>query len=253
MNTQSDLTDFQIQPIVDIASNRVCGGEVLWRPGGEPMTQDLFEELQENPLLNTEVAIGSFVFALSSLTKFQSDVWLSVNLGTKYLGNGSSFFKSLSRKIPDLDLTRKKAGKRLVIELSECDIATENGLVFIEKLSSDHSLAIDDFGAGNAPLNHMLRVDFDKVKVDRSIVSGCDSDSRKQRFLNWLVGGCHSIGVSLCAEGVETESELAYLRRINVDMGQGYLWSKAISSEKFEDLAVPLQSAAKSLGQLMNT
>lgn len=250
---ETELTDFQIQPIIDLSSNRVCGGEVLWRPGGRPITKDLFEALHEDPSVCLEVALGSFVFALSALSKMQSDVWLSVNLVTRFMGNGQPFFKSLSRKLPDLNHVQQKVGKRLVIELSECDIATENGIGFISSLSEIHSIAIDDFGAGNAPLDHMLRVDFDKIKVDRSIVDGCDYDLKKQRFLNWLVGGCNSIGVMLCAEGVETESELAYLRRISVDMGQGYLWSKAITLEKFEDLAVPLQTAAKSLGQLMQT
>ena len=252
MTIRAGESDFQIQPVIDIPSNRVCGGEVLWRPAGGVITQELFDELQEDPVLNAEVALGSFVFALSHLSKFQSEIWLSVNLSTKYMGNGTSFMRSLSKRLPDLDLLRKKVGKRLVVELSERDIATDHGLMFLENLASIHSLAIDDFGAGDAPLNHMLRVDFDKVKVDRSIVSGCDFDSKKQRFLNWLVGGCHSIGASVCAEGVETESELAYLRRINSDMGQGYLWSKAIPADEFEGLAVPLQSAAKSLGQLAN-
>ena len=249
----AELSDFQIQPILDIASNRVCGGEVLWRPDGQPLTKDLIDELNEDPILNIEVAIGCVVFALTALSRIQSDVWLSVNLNTKYLSNGTSFFKALSKKLPDLDAAQKKVGKRLVIELSECDIATDNGLILLERVSQLHSLAIDDFGAGDAPLSHMLRVDFDKIKIDRSIVSGCDSDQRKQRFLNWLVGGSHSIDVTVCAEGVETESELSYLRRINIDMGQGYLWSKTIPLDEFEELAIPIQVAAKSLGQAIKT
>ena len=245
----SELSDFQIQPILDIASNRVCGGEVLWRPNGQPLTHDLLTDLSEDPILNIDVSIGCFVFALTALSRIQSDVWLSINLNTKYLSNGASFFKALSKRFPDLDAAQKKAGKRLVIELSECDITTESGLILLERLSQTHSLAIDDFGAGHAPLTHMLRVDFDKIKVDKSIVSGCDSDPKKQRFLNWLVGGSHSIDVSVCAEGVETESELSYLRRIDIDMGQGYLWAKSLPLDEFESLAIPIQAAAKTLGQ----
>ena len=48
----AELSDFQIQPILDIASNRVCGGEVLWRPDGQPLTKDLIDELNEDPILN---------------------------------------------------------------------------------------------------------------------------------------------------------------------------------------------------------
>ena len=82
----------------------------------------------------------------------------------------------------------------------------------------------------------MLNLDFSKVKLDRSIVSGVDADCFRQRFVKWLVAGCHAIDVEVIAEGVETESEATFLRRSGVNQGQGWLWSKAMPAGEFEDL-----------------
>lgn len=250
---QTTTKDFEIQPIIDINSNRVCGGEILWRPGGQRLTADLIERLNEDPQLNTEVSKYALILGLNTISKINSEAWISINLPTQFIGDGNYFFKSVSKEIADLDFLMRKAGKRLVIELSENDVATESGLKLINRLSQIHSIAIDDFGAGSAPLSHMLNVNFEKVKIDRSIISGCDSDPKKQRFLSWLLGGCHSIDVSVCAEGIETESELAFLKRIRTDMGQGYLWSRSVPVEDFENMAVPVQSAVRSLGQIIES
>jgi EAL domain-containing protein (putative c-di-GMP-specific phosphodiesterase class I) len=246
-----DTTSFEIQPIIDLNSSRVCGGEILWRPSGSPPSKEDLEELEDDPKLNIDVTKNALILALNTLSRIQSDAWLSINFPTKYIGNGARFFKSVSKELNDFDLLRRKVGKRLVLELSENDTESIRNIELLDQLSETHSIAIDDFGTGTAPLTHMLKVDFDKVKVDRSIISGCDVDSRKQRFLNWLIGGCHSIGVSVCTEGVETTSELSFLKRAGADTGQGYLWSKSIAVEDFENLAVPAQSVAVSLGQVI--
>ena len=248
---EATLSDFEIQPIVDLASNRVCGGEVLWRPGGRGLDAELIRQLTEEPLLNIEVTRSAFLLAMQTLEQIESDAWLSINFPTYFLGNGNFFFKSLARAVPDLEKAKRQAGKRLVIELSEDDLIREEGLNLIDRLGTDHSVAIDDFGSGHAPLLNMVKLNFDKVKIDRSIVSGCDADGKKQRFIKWLVNGCHAIGASVCAEGVETESELAFLKRCQVDEGQGYLWSPSVSVEKFINMAAPVKSNLQSLGQVI--
>ena len=65
------------------------------------------------------------------------------------------------------------------------------------------------------------------------------------------MAGCHAIDVKICAEGIETESELMVYKRFEVDYGQGYLWSKAIDFKDFEKLANPMSTAEYSLGQLI--
>lgn len=93
---------------------------------------------------------------------------------------------------------RHRAGRRLLAKTTEKGIAGHQESAFINKLAQLHSLAVGDFGIGDGPLSHMLKLDFDKVKVDRSVISGSVADSNRQRFLRWLVAGYHAIGLK-CA------------------------------------------------------
>jgi hypothetical protein len=246
------VENFHIQPIVDLATGRVCGGEVLWRPDDRPPEREDLMALEEDPSLNLSVTQDSFVFALNQLDRIQSNIWISVNLSCRFIGSGRMFFRPISRAVPDLDNLRRKVGKRLVVEVTERGMAGHEESSFINELTGLHTIAVDDFGTGDAPLSHMLNLNFSKVKVDRSIISGIDSDSYRQRFVQWLRAGCHAIGVEVCAEGVETESEAALLRRLGVDQAQGWLWSKAIPAEQFETLTVPMESVTQSLGRILN-
>ena len=230
------MESIHIQPIFDLASGRICGGEVLWRPNDDLPTAEEIQALEEDPVLNISVTQDSFVFALRALDRIPANLWLSVNLSCQYIGSGKMFFRPISKQVLDLECLRRRVGRRLVVEVTEAKVAGEHELAFIHELTSLHTIAVDDFGSGDAPLSHMLNLDFSKVKLDRSIVSGVDADCFRQRFVKWLVAGCHAIDVEVIAEGVETESEATFLRRSGVNQGQGWLWSKAMPAGEFEDL-----------------
>ena len=172
---------FHIQPVVDLRSNRICGGELLWRPDGQPPSREAFEALDEDPVLNLQVGQEAFLFALRFLSRSQSHVWLSVNLSCHFIASSRAFFRPISKAVEDLDTLRRKAGKRLVIEVVEKGVAGPRERDFINELSQIHTIAVDDFGVGEAPLSHMLAFNYSKVKLDRSVVSNCDSDLYRQR------------------------------------------------------------------------
>ena len=245
--------NFKIQPIVDIKTNRVCGGEMLYRPDGQNLTPEILDELDNDPFLNLEVTKQAFLLSLNILQRLQSSVWISINISPKYMGDGKGFMRSLSREVEDLDRIRRQIGKRLKIELTEKCVMKPDQLEFLEYLSDKHEIAIDDFGSGIAPLKNMLDLNFSKVKVDQDVIKGIDYSDTKQRFLRWLVSGCHAIDVTVCAEGIETASQLMLCKRLGVDEGQGWLWSKAIDIKEFEVMASPMETAAISLGQILET
>ena len=85
--------------IIDLNSSRVCGGEILWRPSGSPPSKEALEELEDDPKLNVDVTKNALILALNTLSRIQSDAWLSINFPTKYIGNGARFFKSVSKFI----------------------------------------------------------------------------------------------------------------------------------------------------------
>lgn len=231
------MADFHIQPIIDLTTGKVCGGEVLWRPNGAPLTPELITELDEDPVTNAAVTQDSFLFALDVMEQTKGSLWLSINLSCSFLGSGQRLLRRLSKALPDLEAAQRSAGKNLVIEISEKSVSGTNEANFISQLSHHHQIAIDDFGVTDASIGHMMKMPYSKLKLDRSVVSGCDFDVFKQRFIKAILAGCHAIGTEVCAEGIETQSEAAFLKRVGIDHGQGWLWSKAVSREDFLKLA----------------
>ena len=247
VHTNDRLAIFHIQPIIDLRTNLICGGELLWRPDDQVPSREAFEALEEDPALNLHISQQAFLTALQFLGRSKSQVWLSINLSCRFVISSRTFFRPISEAVEDLDALRRQVGKRLVIEVVEKSVAGPSERQFINELSQLHTIAVDDFGVGQAPVSHMLSFNYSKVKLDRSVVSNCDSDLYRQRFLRWVIGGCQAIDVEICAEGIETESEAAYLRRLGIEQGQGWLWSKAVPVDQFRALCNPAGSTAEAI------
>ncbi|MFT7657667.1 MAG: EAL domain-containing protein (putative c-di-GMP-specific phosphodiesterase class I), partial [Cyanobium sp.] len=92
------MESFHIQPIFDLASGCICGGEVLWRPNNDLPTAEEIQALEEDPVLNISVTQDSFVFALRALDRIPANLWLSVNLSCQYIGSGKMFFRPISKQ-----------------------------------------------------------------------------------------------------------------------------------------------------------
>lgn len=88
------------------------------------------------------------------------------------------------------------------------------------------TLAIDDFGAGNAGLALLAELPVDMVKLDMGLVRGCDTDRRRRVILANVVATCRELGIAIVAEGVETQGEYATLRGMGIDLFQGYLFAR---------------------------
>jgi EAL domain-containing protein (putative c-di-GMP-specific phosphodiesterase class I) len=95
------------------------------------------------------------------------------------------------------------------------------------------SLALDDFGTGSGALQHLASLPVSEIKIDRSFVSGMDSDRRKGAIVRGLIVTGRAMGIDIVAEGVETEGEATLLRSMGAQFAQGFLWSKAIPIAQF--------------------
>ncbi len=86
---------------------------------------------------------------------------------------------------------------------------------------------MDDFGTGYSSLGYLCRFPFDKIKIDRSFVQSMDTNSEQQAIVKAIVTLGAVLGKTITAEGIETEAELACLKAMGCDQGQGFLFSKA--------------------------
>ena len=88
-------------------------------------------------------------------------------------------------------------------------------------------VAIDDFGTGCSSLGYVRRKFVDVIKIDRSLITGLDSDPSQRRIAAALLAVVDAFGLTAVAEGVQTDAEVAALRELGCRYGQGYRWGEA--------------------------
>ena len=116
----------------------------------------------------------------------------------------------------------------LELELTESaimknpEVATE---VLREMKSMGIQMSIDDFGTGYSSLSYLKSFPLSALKIDQSFVRDCMNDSDDAAIVNAIVSMAHSLKLKVIAEGVETEGQLAFLRSLDCDFVQGFLYS----------------------------
>jgi EAL domain-containing protein (putative c-di-GMP-specific phosphodiesterase class I) len=86
------------------------------------------------------------------------------------------------------------------------------------------TIALDDFGTGYSSLGHLRDIPIDKIKIDKSFVAELGRDAESPAIIKALIGLAHALGMTVIAEGIETEAQYEFLRSIGCDAGQGYLF-----------------------------
>ena len=141
------------------------------------------------------------------------------------------------------------APARLVLEVTESvlvepDPETLSNLTALRRAGI--TLALDDFGTGYSALSYLAHFPVDVLKLDRSFLAGLDERPAQVRLVAGIIGLGHSLGMQVVAEGIEDRGQLAQLRDLGVDLGQGYLLEAPMTSVALEArLAAGAPDAAK--------
>ena len=135
--------------------------------------------------------------------------------------------------------------QRLKIELTESALAT-NVDELIEKMfllkAKGIGFSLDDFGTGYSSLAYLKRLPIDQLKIDKSFVRDVFTDSNDVAIVKTVVALAETLGLGIIAEGVETAEQRDFLAHIGCHVYQGYLFSRPLPLEDFEQL--PLVSSA---------
>ncbi len=215
-----------VQPIVDIRTGKAHAYEALARFGqprqdGSPLHWfALAEELGQRPALERACVRGG----LELLAARPPGTSLSLNLSAPVLleADTMDMLERAGDSLPD-DL----AG--LIIEITEETLVHSDMdlLNAIEPLRARGArLAVDDMGAGYSGLRQITTVLPSYLKLDRSLVSGIDTDNDRAALVRALAGYSKQVGSLLVAEGVETDAELQAIRRLGVPLVQGFYLSR---------------------------
>ena len=126
----------------------------------------------------------------------------------------------------DLEITETNAMQNAEASISTLGSLKELGV----------SLSMDDFGTGYSSLNYLKRFPIDRIKIDQSFVRDVTQDSDAAAIVAAVIAMAHSLQISVVAEGVETDEQLAILRQSACDEMQGYLFSPPVGEREFEEL-----------------
>jgi len=95
-------------------------------------------------------------------------------------------------------------------------------------------LAVDDFGTGYSSLSYLNKFDLDYIKIDQSFVRDMPSEPRSRTIAETIIVMAHKLGLQVIAEGVETESQRAWLRDCGCDYAQGFLFAEAVPASRLQ-------------------
>ncbi len=124
---------------------------------------------------------------------------------------------------------------RLTLELTESALVedAEHNLGALRELQDlGVRFAIDDFGTGYSSLSYLRRLPAGMVKLDGSFVEGIGRHDEDEVLLSGVIGIAHGLGLSVCAEGIETARQAARLRKLGCDLAQGYYFSGPLVAEE---------------------
>jgi len=231
------------QPEIDLASGRILGAEALLRwlhpDRGEILPSEFIEIAEDTGLI---VRIGRWVLEEAV---HQARTWVdrldvverlvvSVNLSPRQLTS------------PDLVGTVDRVLRRydwppgdLVLEVTESVLVddAEAALAILDQLKAlGVRLAIDDFGTGFSSLSYLHRFPVDIVKIDRSFVTPLGAQGDGSPIADAVMHMARALGLTTCAEGVENHHQLAGLRHLGCEWGQGFHFAQPLPSEEFADL-----------------
>jgi diguanylate cyclase (GGDEF)-like protein len=250
---ERDQLALHFQPILSLSDDRVVGVEALVRWNhpyrGMVAPDDFIPVAEETGLV---VPIGAWVleaaceWAARAATGSSHPLRVSVNVSPLQLAQPD--FVEL------VDAVLSKTGldaSLLCLEVTE-SVLVQDAHVAERTLNALRErglrVSIDDFGTGWSSLTYLQQFPVDEIKLDRSYVSKVGDDRTSAAIVGALVGMAHTLGMTVTAEGVETEEQMRFLQAHDCDRVQGYLVARPLPGEQVLELlkgAVPVIPAQR--------
>ncbi|CAA9568747.1 MAG: diguanylate cyclase/phosphodiesterase (GGDEF & EAL domains) with PAS/PAC sensor(s) [uncultured Thermomicrobiales bacterium] len=230
------------QPEVDLDTGLVVGVEALvrWRrpPDRLLLPADFIPLAEDTGLI---LPIGRWVLteacrqgrAWQAHRGLMGPLTISVNLSPRQIRE-PGLVADVERALGDagLDPQRLKleVTERLLVEDEEATVAVLRAL-----RDKGVRVVVDDFGAGYSSLGYLRRLPVDTLKIDRSFVSGLDSGHVDRAIVQAITSLAHTLGMDVTAEGIETAEQLATVRAVGCDRGQGVLFAPPLDPAALDE------------------
>lgn len=234
--------EFEIhyQPILNLETEAVCKAEALirWRHpvNGLLFPGDFLSTMEEEGLMDELgfwIASQATSDAMYWLNNFAEAVQVSINISP------SQFCKSNGKLQEWLDnlVADNIDTKQIIIEITEHSFMENSA--HASKLLEDMrrlgiEIAVDDFGVGYSSFSYLQQLNLDVLKIDKSFVNNLTLNGNGFKLCHAIIGVAHQLGLTVIAEGIETNEQKRMLIKAGCDLGQGYLFSKPIPAIAFE-------------------
>lgn len=229
------------QPKVEVCEKKIIGAEALvrWNRQGE-----IVNPIKFIPTLEKEGKVCALDFYVLEevcrmLKKWQEcgrePVCISSNFSRKHLDD-PNFVKKVTEIVDKYGVGHEY----IEIELTESEEFSDYGAMSMyvdEFRSKGFKTSIDDFGTGYSTLKMLQRTSLDIVKIDRSFIPLSEDYPEKEKalyILRDMVRMTSDLGMKVIAEGVEDSVQLGYLKEMNCDYVQGYVFDKPLPESEFE-------------------
>lgn len=230
------------QPIVDLKSGRIAAAEALVRledPDEGAIPPDAFIPVAEETGLVTE--ISRFVLKEACVTAKlcaerldNPDFAIAVNVSARELGS-QDYARMVGAILSNVGLSPHNLELEVTERAFLRDTAESRSVIeYLRALGV--RLAIDDFGTGQTSIAYLQRYPFEKLKLDRSYVSGATAAGNARALASAVLALARELNLRVVGEGVETEEEAIWLRHKGCDFGQGYFFSRPLPRADFLEL-----------------
>jgi predicted signal transduction protein with EAL and GGDEF domain len=233
---QPKLDQFSVvyQPIVDLHTGRIRGLEALLRwmhPELGAVSPADFVPLAEHGGSISILGWHVLETALADLGRWQREhpadrLAVGVNVSVLQLDD-PGFAERVLATVDAAGVARDQ----LVVELTEQALARdfETAVAVVAELRRGGvSVAVDDYGTGYSSLRYLHRFDADVVKIDRSFIANLGGSEHTQKIVRSVVDMAASLDLQCIAEGIETVEQLALVRDLGCELGQGFLFARPL-------------------------
>ena len=233
--------DLYFQPIVNLRGRRIAGFEALARwnhPEYGPIPPDQFIPVAEDTDLIIPLgrwALNEAAAQLAEWSKINDDLFVAVNISPRQFTD-----HDLVADVRSAIETHQVKPANMHLEITETFVV-ENpelaSMVLDELRAMGLHIAIDDFGAGYTSLGHLHTMPYDCLKIDRSFVNDMENKRGNRIIVQSMTELAHKIGMTVVAEGVETDAQRVLAEAFGCDLAQGYLLGRPQGAEQAMALA----------------
>ncbi len=230
--------ELHYQPKISISSNEIIAAEALGRWTSETrgiVSPNIFIKVLEQNGMIDEYTYWAIETALVQARKWSSgsrQIRVAVNVSPQTLMN-PGFIKNLERIVKDRD-----NGQHLIFEITENIFLSEYDRLFevLEYICFlGIGLSIDDYGTGYSSLSRLRKLPVTELKIDQSFIKDMNDNKDDEAIVRSTIDLAHNMGLVVVAEGVETRKALMLLDELGCDTAQGYLISKPLPVDDFDD------------------